>query len=193
MDSVHGVCTPWWIWRVWLRWWRQGPERHLGDCLWPYEWTKDRFPGATFVLFTWFRHGHREGCWSITCFEQMAFPAPDLGGWPQVPCRWPGNVQSGWGQHSLRDVNKVYMWVLLCRQSQVNFSYIISIPMCPERLIHGLRVLSHTEPQFSRGQADQMQNVHISWVRPPGAVLMERKSWSSLAVHPLCLESNKVN
>lgn len=111
------------------------------------------FYGATFVLFTWFRHGHRKGCWSIVCSEQMAFPAPDLGGWPQVPCGWLGNVQPGWDQHSLRDVNKVYMWVL-CRQSEVHFSYTISIPMCPERLINELCVLSHRKPMFSRAKAN---------------------------------------
>lgn len=101
----------------------------------------------------WFRHGHREGCWSIICSEQMAFPAPDPGGWPQVLCGWLGNVQPGWDQHSLRDVNKVYMWVL-CRQSEVHFSYTISIPMCPERLVNELCVLSHTKPMFSRAKAN---------------------------------------
>ena len=152
MDSA--VSTPWLIWRVWLSWWRQGPDRHLGDCLWPHKGTTDRCSGATFVLFTWWRCGHREGCWFIICFEPMAFSAPDLGGWLQVPCRWPGNIQSGCGQHSLRDVNKVYMWVLLCRQSEVAFSYIIRIPTCPECLISEVGALSHTEPEFSRAQAD---------------------------------------
>lgn len=73
---------------------------------------------------------------------------------PQVPCGWLGNVQPGWDQHSLRDVNKVYMWVLLCRQSEVSFSYIISISMCPECLISALCVLSHTKPKMSRAKAN---------------------------------------
>lgn len=144
VDGLNAVRKSWLMWRVWLSWWQQEPERQLGDCLWPYEWTKDRFSGAPFALFTWFRHGHREGCWSIICSEQMAFPTPDLGGWPQVPRGWSGTIQPGWGQHSLRGVNKVYMWVLLCRQSEVNFSYVISIPMCPECLINELCVWSHT-------------------------------------------------
>lgn len=154
VNGLSAVCKSWRIWRVWLSWWQQGPNRQLGGSLWPYKGTKDRFSAATFVLFTWFRHGPREGCWSIICSEQMAFPAPDLGSWPQVPCGRPGNVQPGWDQHSLRDVNKVYMWVLLCRQSEVTFSYIISISMCPECLINERCVLSHTQPAFSRAKVN---------------------------------------
>lgn len=152
VGGLSVLCKSWLLWRVWLSWWRPGPDRHLGDCLWPYKWTEDRFSRATFVLFTWFGHGHREGCWSLICSEQMAFPSPDLGSWPQVPCGWPGSFQPGWGQHSLREVNKVYMWVLLCRQSEVDFSCIISIAMCPECLINELCVWSHTKPEFSRAR-----------------------------------------
>lgn len=42
----------------------------------------------------------------------------------------------------------------LCRQSEVDFGYIISIPMCPERRINELCVWSHTEPEFSRAEAN---------------------------------------
>ena len=153
VDGLCAVCMPWLIWRVRLSWWQQGPVRHLGGCLWPCEGAPDRCSGAPFMLFMWRRHSHREGRWSIVCFEPTAFPAPDLGGWPHVPCRWPGSTQSGCGQHSLRDVNKVYMWVLLCRQSEVDFSCIILIPTCPECLVSELGVLSHAEPGCSGAEA----------------------------------------
>lgn len=153
MDGLCAVCTAWLMWRVQLSQRQQGPVRHRGDCLWPYEGAPDRRSGAPCVLFTRCRHGHREGRWPIACSEPVSFPAADLGGWPQVPCRWPGNVQSGCGQHSLRDVNKVYMWVLLCRQSEVDFSYIICIPTWAECLVSEVGVLSHTEPECSRAEA----------------------------------------
>lgn len=131
VGSVQSVSSSWLICRERWSWQRQGPGGFPGECLWLIRLDPGQVLWTTFILVTWFRDSDKEGCWFIICSKQMTFPASDPGGEPRFLVGDLKNVQGSWSQHSLRVVNKVYIRVLLCRQSGVGFCSIIGIAVCP--------------------------------------------------------------